>query len=213
MYSWDVRRRRVEKHKDERKKRRRRVSSVLIRHLAQDVSWRIPWWLGLRHSRRHTHTHWSTGLCCGGYSILWVLGNWSVVPLEKTPDFIGSANRTFVCHVSLFQGASGARQRELWAYSGNRPSHTWVGPATAVMNLFTWPFTQKEKRWIKKGGLRRRRGCSLISQPENSRWDKRSSLRSRGGGSFISRILLPHLHHLSPRQWSTYHKCTHPAHQ
>lgn len=155
------------------------------------------------------------GSAVWGYSLLQVLGNWSVVPPEKTADFIGSANRTFVCHVSLFQGARGARHREFWLYSGNRLSHTWVQPAPAVMNLFTWPFTQKKKRWIKKGGMSERRGCSLISQPQNSRWDKRSGLRSRGGwvGGFISGILLPHLHHLSPQQWSTYHKCTHPAHQ
>lgn len=122
------------------RKRTRRVSSPLISHLAQAPS-----------SKRPKMLTYTPGRAVWGYSILWVLGNWSVVPLEKTADFIGSANRTFVCHVSLFQGARGARHREFWVYSGNRLSHTWVQPAPAVMNLFTWPFTQKKERWIKKG--------------------------------------------------------------
>lgn len=89
------------------------------------------------------------------------------------------------------------------SHSGNEPLHMAVHP--------------KEKEVDKERRNEKEEGCSLILQLQNSRWDKRSSLRSRGGGRgwgrFISGILLPHLHHLSPRQWSTYHKCTHPAHQ
>lgn len=83
------------------------MSSLLIIHLAFKNTTMVS-------TKTLTHMLQNGGpmLCVLCSSILQVLGNWSVVPLEKTADFIGSANRTFVCHVSLFQGARGARHRE-----------------------------------------------------------------------------------------------------
>lgn len=85
----------------------RSASSPLISHLSFKNTTVVR-----TETLTYTHTLKHRGVLYGGYSILQVLGNWSVVPLEKTADFIGSANRTFVSHVSLFQGARGARHRE-----------------------------------------------------------------------------------------------------
>lgn len=106
MHLFEARRGGAEKDKDRRRKRRRRVSLLLISHLAFKNTMMVS-------TKTLTHMLKHRGLrCVLRSSILQVLGNWSVVHLEKTADFIGSANRTFVCHVSLFQGARGARHRE-----------------------------------------------------------------------------------------------------
>lgn len=85
------------------------------------------------------------------------------------------------------------------SHSGNEPLHMAVHPKGKEVD--------KERRTEKEEGVQ----PNFTAREQQV--GQKVQLEEQRRGSFISGILLPHLHHLSPRQWGTYHKCTHPAHQ
>lgn len=104
----------------------------------------------------------------------------------------------------------GQTWREPWAYSGNRAG-LYLRSGNEPLHMVVHP---KGKEVGKERRNENEEGAQPNFAAKEQQVGQKVSLEDqRQGGSFISGILPTHLHHLSPGQRSTYHKCTHLARQ